>query len=486
MTGWQHPSLSRRTAIQAGAISLLGLGTNHLQALRDARATETVASRRAKSVIYIFLPGGLAQHDSFDLKPNAPANVRGEFRPVATATPGIQICEHLPRLAQRSNQWALVRSLTHPYNEHFEGIMAMQSGRTPMPPGFSPGQPKATDWPSISAVAGDATVPRNNLPPAVVLPEKLKNPARRLASGQFAGMMGRGRDPWFVEAAPFTVTKGQRIHGAFPTHSFSWEREGAVPSNHLSYEAPNLSLPEGFHDQRFRKKMDLLRLLKEQRGMFEQYAEAQSLDGYRQRAIALLSNPRVRWAFDVTRADAKTQDRYGRNSFGWSLLMARRLVEVGVNLVQVQLGNWTSWDTHAAAFPILKQFLFPPMDQAVSALLDDLTSSGLLDDTLIVMAGEFGRTPRITLLRHLYKLPGRDHWGGVQTVFLAGGGVPGGTVVGTSDRIGMYPDSDPQRPENLAATIYSALGIPAHAYWNDELDRPHQVYHGTPIRGLAT
>ena len=484
-TTWHHPVLSRRTAIQAGAISLLGLGTNHLRALREASAEVTKASAKAKSVIYIFLPGGLAQHDSFDLKPAAPDDVRGEFHPVSTASPDIQICEHLPQLAKRSNHWALVRSLTHPYNEHFEGIMAMQAGRTPLPTGFSPGNPQPTDWPSIASIAGDTTQPRNNLPPAVVLPEKLKNPARQLAPGQFAGTMGRPRDPWFVDAAPFTVISGRRIHGAFPTHSFSFEREGAVDSSHLNFEAPNLSVPEGFHDDRFRRRLDLFRLLQTQQNALEHSAATQSLDRDRERAISLLANPRVRWAFDVTRADAQTQDRYGRNSFGWSLLMARRLVEVGVNLVQVQLGNWTSWDTHASAFRILRQFLFPPMDQAVSALLDDLAESGLLDDTLIVMAGEFGRTPKISLLPQLYKLPGRDHWGGVQSVFFAGGGVRGGNVIGSSDRIGMYPDSNPQQPENLAATIYQALGIPQVATWKDELDRPHQIYHGDPIRGLV-
>ena len=184
-------------------------------------------------------------------------------------------------------------------------------------------------------------------------------------------------------------------------------------------------------------------------------------------------------------AEPKVLDRYGRHAFGWSLLMARRLVEAGVNLVQVNLGNNETWDTHGNIFPHLKDKLFPPTDQAVSALLDDLNESGLLDSTLIVMAGEFGRTPRISTLPQFYKLPGRDHWGKVQTVFFAGGGVQGGRVVGSSDKIGGFPRSDPQTPENLAATIYQALGLPQTVAWHDAQDRPHFIYRGEPIAGLG-
>ncbi|HJZ55321.1 MAG TPA: DUF1501 domain-containing protein, partial [Gemmataceae bacterium] len=176
---------------------------------------------------------------------------------------------------------------------------------------------------------------------------------------------------------------------------------------------------------------------------------------------------------------------YGRNAFGWSLLMAARLVEAGVNLVQVNLGNNESWDTHGNAFPHLKTKLLPPTDKSVSALLDDLADRGLLDSTLIVMAGEFGRTPKISTLTQFYKGPGRDHWGAVQSVWLAGGGVKGGRVIGSSDKNGGYPATDPQTPENFAATIYSALGIPKTAAWHDAQSRPHFVYHADPITGLG-
>ena len=208
-----------------------------------------------------------------------------------------------------------------------------------------------------------------------------------------------------------------------------------------------------------------------------------SFDQYRQRAVSLLAEPKIRAALDVTHSKKGVQERYGKNLFGWSLLMARNLVEAGVSLVQVNLGNNETWDTHQAAFPLLKNNLLPPMDRAVSALLDDLDESGLLDSTLIVMAGEFGRTPKITTIPEA-KLPGRDHWGAVQSVFFAGGGVKGGTVIGSSDRIGGFPSTDPQTPESMAATIYHSLGIPSSIMWKDSLDRPHHVYHGEPIRGI--
>jgi uncharacterized protein (DUF1501 family) len=194
----------------------------------------------------------------------------------------------------------------------------------------------------------------------------------------------------------------------------------------------------------------------------------------------------VRRAIDVTHADGGLQERYGRNSFGWSLLMACRLVEAGVTLVQVNLGNNETWDTHGDAFPRFKNKLFPPTDRALSALLDDLDASGLLASTLIVMAGEFGRTPKVSTLPDSFAGPGRDHWGAVQTVFFAGGGVHGGTVIGASDKDGAYPASAAQRPENMAATIYHALGIPSAAVWRDNLERPHNVYYGDPIPGLLS
>lgn len=231
--------------------------------------------------------------------------------------------------------------------------------------------------------------------------------------------------------------------------------------------------------------MRLLRSLDTQRAALEQSADVMQYDRNRQTAIFLLTSERICRAVDVTNADDKTQERYGRNSFGWSLLMAYRLVESGVNLVQVNLGNNEAWDTHGDAFWRLREKLFPPTDQALSALLDDLRTNGLLDSTLIVMGGEFGRTPKISLLPKNYKAPGRDHWGAAQTLFFTGGGVTGGSVIGATDKIGAYPVNSPQGPENMAATIYDALGIPPTAVWHDELDRSYHIYHGQPIPDLT-
>jgi hypothetical protein len=472
-----HPVVTRRTAIQAGSVGLLGLGMNHLEELRAASTTSKESP--AKAVIYIFLSGGLAQQDSFDLKPKAPEMIRGDFNPISTAIPGIQICEHLPLLAQRSKKWSLVRSLSHPYNEHSQGHMVMFSGRTMMPPSFNASKPKPGDWPSIAAIAGDALPSRNNLPPAVILPERLIHRTGRVIPGQFAGQMGPNREPWFIEASPFNGT----TYGAFPEYEFHHAR-GKENRKGLLFQAPNLSLPQGLNQSRLGRRMDLLKEVEQQRRDLDRFTKIANFDRSRQGAISLLTDPKVKQAFDVVNADVKILDRYGRNSFGWSLLMAKRLVEIGVSLVQVNLGNNETWDTHGNAFPHLKNHLLPPTDLAVSALLDDLDESGLLDSTLIVMAGEFGRTPKITTLPQNYKLPGRDHWGAVQTVFFAGGGVQGGRVVGSSDKHCGYPVSDPQKPENMAATIYQSLGIPQTAVWNDEVDRPNHIYFGEPIAGL--
>ena len=478
---FDHPArISRRTAVQAGSIGLLGLGMNHVDALRAA--AEESGDRlvpTARTCIYIFLSGGLAQHDSFDMKPHAPEDIRGEFTPISTKTPGLQICEHLPLLAERSHLWALCRSLTHPSNDHSAGHHIMLTGRTMIPPGFSASAPRPTDWPSIASVAGAVTPPRNNLPPAAVLPERLVHYSGRVIPGQFAGQMGPARDPWFIEASPYHSTS----YGAYPEYQFDHQERGNADER--VFQAPNLSLPHGLTDLKLGRRVDLLSELENQRRYLDQHAHIESFDRYRQGALSLLTDERVKHALDVTNADDAVQERYGRNSFGWSLLMARRLVELGVNLVQVNLGNDETWDTHGEAFPHLKNKLLPPTDRAVAALLDDLHESGMLSETLIVMAGEFGRTPKITHLPQHYKLPGRDHWGAVQTVFFAGGGVRGGTVVGASDKNGGYPAANPQTPENMAATIYQSLGLPATAVWRDESERPHHIYHGDPIAGLA-
>jgi uncharacterized protein (DUF1501 family) len=225
--------------------------------------------------------------------------------------------------------------------------------------------------------------------------------------------------------------------------------------------------------------MDLLHHVEEQRFEMEQLAEVAGYDRQRDKAISVLTDPQVRAAFDVERADPRTLERYGANKFGLSLLMATRLVAAGVNLVQVNLGKNSSWDTHRRNFINLKDNLLPYLDRAVAGLLDDLAERGLLDTTLVVVTGEFGRTPKIN------RDAGRDHWGPAMTTFFAGGGVRGGRVLGATDKIAAYPTSSPYTPENLAATIYQTLGIPRTADWHDVDGRPHELYRGSPVHGLA-
>ncbi|MFO0798216.1 MAG: DUF1501 domain-containing protein [Gemmataceae bacterium] len=467
---FSHPAPSRRGALQAGAVGLLGLGTAELQLLRAAGS----GPHPARAVIYVFLSGGLAQHESFDPKPDAPDAIRGEFGTTATRTTGVRVTEHLPLLAARSDRWALVRSLTHRSNDHSLGHHIMLTGRSDAPPGFNPSAPSPTDHPALAAVAGAVLPPRNNLPPAVVLPDKIVHNTGRTLPGQFAGRMGRPRDPWFLEASAFEP----KAYGAYPTHEFDHQQR-PFAAKRQRFTIPDLSLPAGIDAARFGGRRSLLAEIDRQRTTLD--AAAAGFDKRRQDAVSLLTDARVRKAFDLDHADPRDLDRYGRNAFGWSLLTAARLVEAGVSLVQVNLGNNETWDTHGNAFPHLKDKLLPPTDRAVSALLDDLGERGLLDGTLVVMAGEFGRTPRVSTLTQHYKGPGRDHWGAVQSVFLAGGGVRGGRVVGASDKTGGYPTDAPQTPENFAATIYDALGIPKVAHWPDAEGRPNFVYHADPM-----
>ncbi len=474
---WHHPQHSRRLAMQAGTLGLLGLSTSQLAELRAADTGTKATPIRA--VIYLFLSGGLGQLDSFDMKPEAPDQYRGEFNPISTQTPGLQIVEHLPGLAQRSDKWSLIRSMTHTSDEHSLGHVYMLTGRSKTPPTFSNDKPMPQDWPSIAAIAGDQLASRNGLPPAVVLPERLIHRTGRVIPGQFAGEMGRRRDPWFIEACPFNSA----TYGAYPEYEFH-HAKGSAKTPNRPFMAPNLSLPDQLLSSRLDRRLEMLRSLEEQRQNLDQASSVGAFSRHRASAVSLLLDEKVKTAFDVTQADPAIQERYGRNTFGWSCLMARRLVKAGVGLVQVNLGNNEAWDTHGNAFPNLKNFLYPPTDRAVSALLDDLSESGELDSTLIVMAGEFGRTPKISHLASDYKGPGRDHWGGAQTVWIAGGGIAGGRVYGSTDKLGGYPASDPVTPEMLAATIYDRLGIPADAVWHDDQGRPNAVYHGEPLTAL--
>lgn len=454
----------------AAAASLL-----HSPGLLQA-AQQSVKSNSTKSVIYVFLSGGLAQQDSFDMKPDAPSEVRGEFSPISTATPGTHLCEHLPHLAKRSQLWSLVRSLSHPYNEHSQGHMVMLSGRSDLPTGFDPSRPKPTDHPSIAAIVGSLLPDTGSLPPAMVLPERLIHRTGRVIPGQFAGVMGTHREPHFLAACRFNGLS----YGAWPEYGFHHQK-GPKLDETLKFQTPILTPPEGLSTIRAQKRLDFLKQIDDSKGRFNKLIETESFRRYQDRAKTLLTDKKIRETFNVVDAPSEELDRYGRNTFGWSLLLAKRLIHEGVRFVQVNLGNNETWDTHGNAFPNLKNYLFPPFDLSLSALLDDLERDGKLEETLVVVAGEFGRTPKISHLANAYDLPGRDHWGAVQTALVAGGGIPGGQVLGSSDDQGGYPATDKQTPENLAATIYNTLGFSRDAHWYDLSQRPIPLYHAEPF-----
>lgn len=466
-----HPVFRRRSMLQAGSIGLMGLGLNHLSALRSLADEGQVTP--AKSVIFVFLTGGISQQDSFDLKPAAPAEVRGEFLPIATRTPGVQICEHLPLLAEQSERYVLVRSIGTNSNGHEQACHMLLTGRLDLPPGFSTTLvPSPNEWPSIPSQVTWATRGRNNLPPAIVLPQPSVNEVGRVRPGQYAGRLGDRYEAWHVNIA----AQCPLGNGACP-HCFRFDEDTFQHGADTIFDTPLLTLPEG-GQVRFQGRLELLDFVENQQRRLERSATLAEVDQHRQQAISVLADPQVRDAFDVEQADPRIIERYGRNKFGLSLLMARRLSAAGVNLVQVNLGKNSSWDTHRRNFVNLKRNLLPYLDQSLSALLSDLAESGLLDETLVVVTGEFGRTPKIN------KDAGRDHWGPVMTSLFAGGGVRGGRVIGATDGMAAYPTDDPQTPENVAATIYETLSIPRTAHWPDLDGRPHELYRANPITGL--
>ena len=460
--------VSRRVALQAGAI---GLGMAELSML-TARGNEAAAAK-SKSVIFVFLTGGLSQHDGFDLKPDAPAEIRGEFNPIATNVAGIQICEHLPLLAARADKYALIRSMKTNSDGHELACHMLLTGRLELPPGFTlENAPNATEWPSIPATVTYALRDRGDaLPPAIILPQPSVNEAGKVRPGQYGGKMGNHSDAWHVNiASPCALG-----NGACP-NCFRFE---GTPHEHGSdtiFDTPRLVLPDG-GEIRLADRVHFLQDIQQQQLELERAADRFS--SHRRQALSVLTDSRIRSAFDVEQADERTLARYGKNKFGLSVLMAKRLIEGGVKLVQVNLGKNSSWDTHRRNFVNLKDNLLPPLDQCISALLDDLAESGLLEETLVIVTGEFGRTPKIN------KDAGRDHWGRVNSLLVAGGGVVGGRVIGASDRLGADPLDEMQTPENLAATMYQALGIPRDATWMDTDGRPHQLYQASPIAGLT-
>lgn len=429
---------SRRDVVRAGSLGVLGLG------LSNVLGSTPAPPRKAKSVILLFMWGGPSQLDTWDPKPDAPDEVRGEFGSIPTATPGLRIGEHFPKLSTRTDKLAVIRSMTHTDVAHLSSVHHLMTGRLAPRPNSDADPPSRNDTPHVGSMLDHLHPLPPGVPGFVSLPWTVSHPAAPggVAPGQHGGWLGAGFDPFLVSGDP---------------------------------NAPGFKLAGlGEMDARADGRTRLLRHL-DRRVSDAGFSSAQ------QKAMHLLSAPDVQKAFDLNSEPPKTRDRYGRTTHGQSCLMARRLVEAGVRLVCV---NWPNdgknfWDTHGDNFRSLKTRLMPPADAGFSALLDDLGERGLLDETLVVWAGEFGRTPRINRAN-----AGREHWARCYSAVLAGGGIKGGQVYGASDRIGGEPAEKPVSPADLTATVYHALGVDPDGTVNDRLGRPLSLTEGTPLKGL--
>jgi hypothetical protein len=449
---------SRREFLRAGALSLFGLGLPQLL-YGQPRARE---HGRAKACILLFMWGGPAQQDTWDMKPNAPDVYRGQFRPIQTNVPGLQICEHLPRLAQRADKLALIRSMTHNNVDHTRATHFLLTGKPPQP------GPLSDDWPSYGAILSKLGRGRGPLPPFVSMMPVVPNGAPRFVEeshGQGAGWLGPLYNPFRIDA------------------------DASLPS----YRVGEFSLSAELTPLRAGGRQALVRSLDQQVRTLEQQAHVQAMASHYQRAFSLLAAPEVTRAFDLTREPMHIRRRYGMNIHGQSVLQARRLIEAGVPIVTVFWPNdgitnvSVYWDTHNRNFIDLRERLCPVTDLAFSALLDDLDQRGLLDETLVVWTGEMGRTPRVgqsVVGGAGAGADGRDHWGQVFTSVLAGGGIRGGIVHGSSDRYAAEPASNPTRPADLAATIYHCLGVDPNLEIRDRLDRPVTLCDGQVIESL--
>ncbi|MCC6419964.1 MAG: DUF1501 domain-containing protein [Gemmataceae bacterium] len=451
--------LTRREWLRAGGVGLLSLPTL-LQARQDAAAAEARRPPgRARSCILLCLLGGPPQHETWDPKPDAPAEIRGPFHPIATSVPGLRVCELMPRTARLAHHCAILRAISTGDNAHSSSGYYMLTGQPHRPMNVENARPGApNDWPSVGAVVRHLLRGNGATPSAITVPEHVWNTGNIPWPGQDAGWLGRTADPWLLHCDP----------------------------SRPDFQVPALTLASDLPPLRFDGRRTLLDQVNRHFAAADRAtAGIRYRDQYRQ-AFDLLRSSGARAAFEIGREPAAVRDRYGRHRFGQSLLLARRLVESGVPLVQV---NWTRlagkpndgmWDTHARNAESLRSFLMPMMDEAFSALLEDLAQRGLLDETLVVWMGEFGRTPRHN------GAAGRDHWGAVFSAALAGGGVRGGLVYGASDRIGAQPRDGRVRPEDLTATLFHSLGLSSDTEIRDPLGRPVPLSRGDVIRPILS
>jgi uncharacterized protein (DUF1501 family) len=434
--------MPRRDFLRLGTAGLFGMGLTLPGLLElQARATERGRSTRDVSLIFLFLHGGLSTIDTWDLKPDAPAEFRGEFRPIATNVTGIQIGEQLPRIARQMDKFALIRSFRHHNSDHGAADHYILTGYFPQA-GFNPGLKPNNQRPAHGAVIARVLGPRGGVPPYVCLP--------KMHPSAGSAYLGSAAAPFVIDADP----------------------------NAPDFTVPDIVPPPALAASRLEARRQLLTQLDRYQQAAEVQANrhAQAVTVFQRDAFNLMTSPAARRAFDLQAEPERLRNDYGRNSLGQSCLMARRLVEAGVRCVTIDHSNW---DTHDNNFATLRRDLLPALDGALATLFRDLADRGLLGSTLVVVTGEFGRTPRIN------RNAGRDHWGPAFTVALGGGGIQGGRVVGRSDARAERPAGDPRGPEDLAATIYHLLGINPDEEFHTPEGRPVRVVNnGRVIREL--
>jgi hypothetical protein len=447
----QNDLLNRRHLLQAGSLGILGLNLVNLLRAQAAQPVQAAASR-LKSCILIFYYGGPSQLDTWDLKPHAPREVRGEFSSIATRVPGVRICEHLPCCARVMDRLALIRSLHHPMRNHNAAAVEALCGRTPLKGDLELLADDPNSFPSYGSAMSYLSQRSRTVPRHVALPHIMHNVV--VLPGQTAGFLGAASNPFQVTRDP----------------------------NDPNFHVGELELPADLSLARLENRHELLALVEAQKARAEWLGGKRAMTAYQEKAFQLLHSDTVRRAFDLSLEAGPVRERYGRTTLGQSLLLARRLVEAGVRFVNVNdkihNGQLANWDSHENNFGRLKNDLLPPADRAFSALIEDLDGRGLLDSTQVVALAEFGRTPQIN------KSAGRDHWPDCYSIVLAGGGVRGGAVYGASDRMAAYPEADPVTPGDLAATLFWRLGIDPATPIHDLTGRPYRLAEGDPLHKL--
>jgi hypothetical protein len=447
-SAFYHPT--RRAALRVGGATLFGLGLPHLLAGGNGRKAT------ADSVIFLHQWGGPGQHETFDPKPDAPDNVRGWYsNPIATSIPGYRICEKLPETAKVLDRCAVIRCMAHAVrmnNHNSAGYYSL----TGVPPATDDQRLRDSQdlFPAYGSIVSKLTTSPPGVAPFVSFPHVIADGS--ITPGQHASFLGKSHNPLFVNQDP----------------------------NRDDFKLPELSLPDGVTPARLENRADILKLIDKQAKLLDDSLVAKGLDESYQKAVALLTSPRFKTAFDLTKETKDARDRYGRTTYGQSCLLARRLVEAGAKFVTVYYaksigGPGNGWDYHGfrgeSVTDRLKELL-PVTDQTLPTLIRDLEERGLLDRTMVVWVGEFGRTPRIS------SNGGRDHWPACYNAVLAGGGAKRGVVYGKSDKLGAYPVEGQARPEDLAATMFEALGLDPETEIKDSQNRPLPISRGKPIR----